>query len=120
MVREGSGEDLRRMADALRSGAKMLSEACPACSSPLFDLKGEIWCLRCQKRVVRVRDEGELPEAMLPYVIRNLSTTIISKLEELTLLLTRTSEPENIKRIADSMQSLINLLLSGRSLRKSS
>ena len=58
-MRATSDDSMKQMAELLRSGAKMLSQSCPECGSPLFQLKsGEIWCANCQRRVVIV-SEGE-------------------------------------------------------------
>lgn len=38
------------MADYLLKGGKMLSKACPACGSPLFEYKGETLCVVCAER----------------------------------------------------------------------
>ncbi|NYT05140.1 MAG: hypothetical protein GKC04_02020 [Methanomicrobiales archaeon] len=35
------------MAEYLLKGGKMLSATCPACGSPLFDVKGETLCVVC-------------------------------------------------------------------------
>ncbi|MEN3059018.1 MAG: Sjogren's syndrome/scleroderma autoantigen 1 family protein, partial [Candidatus Methanosuratincola petrocarbonis] len=44
---------VKRMADLLREGATMLSQACPECKTPLFRLSsGEVICPGCNKRVV--------------------------------------------------------------------
>jgi len=55
-----SGKGVKEMAEMLRQGAKMLSYSCPECGSPLFQLKsGEVWCARCQKRVVIVAEDED-------------------------------------------------------------
>ena len=38
------------MAEYLLKGAKMLSRACPVCDSPLFEHKGETFCVVCRER----------------------------------------------------------------------
>jgi UPF0148 protein len=40
------------MAEYLLKGGKMLSRECPACRSPLFEIKGETLCVVC-------RDQGQ-------------------------------------------------------------
>ncbi|MEM3921438.1 MAG: Sjogren's syndrome/scleroderma autoantigen 1 family protein [Nitrososphaerota archaeon] len=71
-------EYMRRMADALRSGAKMLADQCPVCNSPLFEIKDQIWCLKCNKRVIRVSSAD-------PREIKDLTETLISLLKALEL-----------------------------------
>ena len=38
------------MAEYLLKGAKMLSRCCPACGSPLFEIKGETRCVVCPEK----------------------------------------------------------------------
>ena len=38
------------MAECLLKGGKMLSKACRACGSPLFEVKGETLCVVCRER----------------------------------------------------------------------
>jgi len=45
------------MADYLLKGGKMLSKACPACGSPLFEYKGETLCVVCAERGVESTEE---------------------------------------------------------------
>jgi UPF0148 protein len=55
------------MADYLLKGGKMLSKACPACGSPLFEYKGETLCVVCAERGVESAEEvAEQPAAPAP------------------------------------------------------
>jgi UPF0148 protein len=38
------------MAECLLAGGKMLSKACQACGSPLFEVKGETLCVVCREK----------------------------------------------------------------------
>ena len=38
------------MAECLLRGGKMLSKACRACGSPLFEVKGETFCVVCREK----------------------------------------------------------------------
>jgi UPF0148 protein len=68
----GSEASIKRMSELLKSGATMLSEACPICSTPLFKLRsGEVIC-PIHGRVQIVRSDEEL-----------LSVTTINTLDEL-------------------------------------
>lgn len=83
-----SGDDaakMRRMVDLLRSGATMLADVCPICSSPLFKLKsGEVYCPGCEKRVVFVKEGEDVAKATQIQVISELTSTASQKLMELT------------------------------------
>jgi len=109
-----SEDYIKRMSDALRSGAKMLQETCPVCSSPLFSIRGEMWCLKCNKRVVKVSELDEVGEASIPYLLASISNTIYSKIEELNILLQRATEPEEIMKISNTLESLLRLIRESR------
>ncbi len=48
------------MAEYLLKGARMLSRGCPACGSPLFEIKGETRCVVCAEA------HREVPPVMGP------------------------------------------------------
>jgi uncharacterized Zn finger protein (UPF0148 family) len=107
---------IRRMSDALRSGARMLSEMCPVCNSPLFEIRGELRCIRCDKPVVKVHEESEVLVASAPLTLTRLENTITDKLDVLANLLQRTSEPEELRQLAETIISLIQLFHESRKL----
>jgi UPF0148 protein len=45
---EKSPDDI--MAECLLKGGKMLSKACRTCGSPLFEVKGETFCVVCREK----------------------------------------------------------------------
>jgi uncharacterized Zn finger protein (UPF0148 family) len=107
---------ISRMSDALRSGARMLSEMCPVCNSPLFEIRGELRCIRCDKPVVKVHEESEVLVASAPLILTRLENAITDKLEVLTNLLQKTSEPEELRQLAETIISLIQLFHESRKL----
>ncbi|WP_246496105.1 Sjogren's syndrome/scleroderma autoantigen 1 family protein [Methanocalculus chunghsingensis] len=52
------------MADYLLKGAKMLAKTCPVCHAPLFEYKGERFCVLCANNP-RSEDNEEKPPAPL-------------------------------------------------------
>lgn len=107
---------IQRMSDALRSGAKMLSEICPVCNSPLFEIRGEMRCIRCDKPVVVVREETEVLSASTPFVLTQLENAISAKIDSMTNLLQKTSDPEDVKQLAETLLSLVKLFHESRKL----
>ncbi|MEM4302457.1 MAG: Sjogren's syndrome/scleroderma autoantigen 1 family protein [Candidatus Caldarchaeum sp.] len=107
---------IKRMSDAIRSGAKMLSEICPVCNSPLFEVKGELRCIRCDKPVIRVREESEMLTASTPLILSRLENALSAKIDVLTVLLQRSSEPEEIRVLSETLSSLIKLFHESRKL----
>jgi len=48
-----NNKNVRKMADLLRSGYKMLNKSCPECNSPIFqDKEGNLFCPTCNRQVV--------------------------------------------------------------------
>jgi UPF0148 protein len=91
-------EDVRRMADLLKSGATMLSDTCPVCGSPLFRIKGEVFCAKCNKPVVYEKATATGPSAKISpsHLLDSLEQTIVSKLNEANEALKNEKEPERL------------------------
>ena len=50
-------ENIKKMADLLRSGSTMLNMACPVCNNPIFRNKdGNTYCPTCNRKVLVVND----------------------------------------------------------------
>ena len=49
------------MAEYLLRGGKMLSKACRACGSPLFEMKGETFCVVCREKGGEAGKEAAVP-----------------------------------------------------------
>lgn len=113
-----NSENIKKMADALRAGAKMLPDICPICKSPLFEIKGEIRCIKCDKKVIKVKDESEATTYTIPYILRNLDLTLIQKIEELTLKLSKTFDLNEIKNTGEILNILLNVLRESKKLQE--
>jgi len=91
-------DDVKRMADLLKSGATMLSDICPVCGSPLFKVKGEVFCAKCNKPVVYERATATGPSATVSpsNLMNSLEQTIVTKLSEANDVLKSEKEPEKL------------------------
>jgi uncharacterized Zn finger protein (UPF0148 family) len=50
---ERQDASIKKMAKALREGARMLDIACPVCNNPIFQFKsGEKMCVSCERKVI--------------------------------------------------------------------
>src|SRR5437660_12011462 len=89
-------EDVKRMADLLKSGATMLSDVCPVCGTPLFKVTGEVFCAKCNKPVVYQRAMS--PQATLSpgYLLDSGEMTLIGKVSEAHAVLTIEQYPANL------------------------
>ncbi|MEM0374878.1 MAG: Sjogren's syndrome/scleroderma autoantigen 1 family protein [Nitrososphaerota archaeon] len=112
-MQPGENERVRRIAAAIKSGAKLRTEVCPVCGSPLVEMRGEVRCVVCDRPVVIVRDEAEAGRAMYPYVLSALEEVVVAKLEELTRVLAGAAEPEEVGRVSDAIDRLLAVLRKG-------
>ncbi len=67
----------------LRSGATMLADQCPECYSPLFKKGDEVWCPKCNKRVIKVKAGEETVQIPRLNILSLLESTTIEKLAQL-------------------------------------
>jgi len=96
------------MADLLKQGATLTDLSCPACASPIFKLKsGELWCAKCQKRVVLVK-EGQTPEeATRPILLSTLESTLLTKMQEIEKRIKEENDPEQLQKLTTTLSSLL-------------
>ncbi len=106
-------ERVRKIAAAIKSGAKLRTELCPVCGSPLVEIKGEVRCVVCDRPVVIVRDEAEAGRAMYPYVLSALEEVVVAKLEELTRVLAGAVDPDEVGRVSEAIYRLLAVLRKG-------
>jgi len=99
------------MANLLKQGAQLTEYSCPACASPLFKLKsGDIWCAKCQKRVIIVK-EGETPEeATKPAVLSGLESTVLAKIQEVESKLKTEQDPAQLEKLSNILTTLLENL----------
>src|SRR5215472_9911220 len=94
------GEDVRRMADLLKSGATMLSDICPECGTPLFKLKGETFCAKCNRPVVYAKATATAAVTGLALspgmLLDSVEQTIVVKINEANEILKNEKQPEKL------------------------
>jgi len=99
------------MADLLRQGSTLTELACPACASPLFRLKnGDLWCGRCEKKVIVVKEgEGET-EATGSIVLQNLEVTLLAKVQTIQNRIEHEENPEELQKLNTVLSGLLENL----------
>jgi UPF0148 protein len=114
-------EDVRRMADLLKSGATMLSDTCPVCSSPLFRIKGEVFCAKCNKPVVyeKATATGPSPTVSASHLLDSLEQTIMTKLNEANEALKSEKEPQRLTVYSNLVFGWLSTLEKLRSVKES-
>ena len=104
-------EYIKKMADMLRKGSTLTDLACPACSAPLFRLKsGEILCVKCEKKVIIVK-EGVDPEKIKKSIIlENLEKTLLTRITEMQNRLQHETNIQEIEKISLTLSTLLESL----------
>ena len=114
-------KNIKMMADLLRQGATLTEHSCPACSSPLFKLRsGDLWCARCQKRVIIVREGDPEPETTDPMFFANLESTILVKIHEIEKELREEKATEKLQNLGTTLSTLLKNLEKIRKMKKAS
>ncbi|MBD3189206.1 MAG: hypothetical protein GF308_01105 [Candidatus Heimdallarchaeota archaeon] len=114
---------VKALAEALGSGGTLLDISCPQCNSPLIKIDDKIYCKFCDKEVIVYKDEKELPPELqkaLRGSTRELTTpsstdskieeTMKQKIEKLRERLERTDEPDEIIKLSEAIDRLIDTL----------
>jgi uncharacterized Zn finger protein (UPF0148 family) len=118
MAKEDS-KNIKIMADLLRQGTTLTEHACPACSSPLFKLRSkDLWCAKCQKRVIILREGEPEPETFKPPVFSSLETTLMKKIKEIEKQLVQETDAKQLKTLSTTLSVLLESLEKTRKIKK--
>jgi UPF0148 protein len=110
---------MKRMANLLRQGTALTDLACPACASPLFRLKnGELWCAKCEKKVIVVK-EGEEPTNIAGNVVLDtLEVTLLAKVQEIQNKMQREQNVEKLQKLSKTLAELLENLEKTKKVKK--
>lgn len=100
-------EEVKHMANLLKSGATMLFEHCPQCGSPLFKIQNEIWCSKCNKKVVKVKKGEELSHSTL---LKAIEKIVLLKLKEVSLHLKNESDITKLENLSNLLSIWLDIL----------
>ncbi len=111
-------DDIQNMVEMLKSGAALTELACPACVSPLFRFKsGELWCAKCEKRVV-VLKEGEAKEnAKSKTQLATVENTVLAKIHAVEEKIRKEERVEELQKLNAVLASLLENLQKLKSLK---
>jgi UPF0148 protein len=107
---EKNDSSVRKMAELLRQGATMLADACPQCGSPLFKVKDDIYCAKCDRRIVYAHSDEEAVSHAVKNLIPELRETLITKLKDLTEVISSETDTEALTKLANLMVLLLQAL----------
>ena len=100
---------MKRMADLLKSGATMIFEHCPECNTPLFKINDEVWCPKCNKRVIIVK-EGEEASVAGMLLLDDAEKTIMAKLQETSLWIRNEKDPSKLRELGSLLSTWLEAL----------
>jgi UPF0148 protein len=104
-------QTIKRMADLLRQGLTLTELACPVCASPLFRLKsGELWCAKCEKKVIVVKDEAEIAKITSAAALENLENTLIAKIQEVQSKMQQETNVDELQKLGATLSGLLESL----------
>jgi UPF0148 protein len=107
------------MADMLRRGATLTERSCPSCSSPLFKLRsGALWCARCQRRVIVVKEGETSTKATTPALLTNLESTVLNKIQEIEKEIKQEKDAEKLQRLGSVLSTLLESLEKIRKIKR--
>ena|SRR5208337_4831972 len=99
------------MADLLRQGSTLTELACPACASPLFRLKnGELWCERCKKKVIVVKEGEQETKATGSNALAGLEATLLAKVQAVQNKIEHEEKPEELEKLNTVLAGLLDNL----------
>ena len=101
---------VKKMADLLRKGATMLADACPQCGSPLFKVKDDMYCVKCDRQVVYAESDEEVEVQAMKTLIPELRETLLNKLKSLNEVVDNETDTEALTKLANLMVLLLQAL----------
>ena len=95
----------------MKQGATLTEWSCPVCASPLFKLKsGELWCAKCQKRVIVVKEGETAEEAGKSITLSGLESTVLTKIKEIQVKINEEKDPAQLEKLSATLASLLDNL----------
>lgn len=102
---------LKGMVDLLRQGATLTDLSCPACASPLFKLQsGKLWCVKCQKQVVVLKEGESSANITAPLLLGTLEETVIAKIQDIESKIRQENDPEQLQKLSSILTTLLQNL----------
>lgn len=110
---------IKKMADLLRQGSTLTDLACPACASPLFKLKnGDLWCAKCEKKVIVVKEGEEPSKITSPMVLDTLEATLLQKMQEIQGKIQHAESTEELQKLGSTLSELLENLEKIRKIKR--
>jgi UPF0148 protein len=118
-VARKDAKDLETMANLLKQGAALTEYSCPVCASPLFKLKtGDLWCAKCQKHVVIVKEGETTAEATRTLTLNAVESTVLMKIQEIEKRLKEETDATQLEKLTATLTSLLENLEKIRKIKR--
>ena len=102
--------NVKKMADLLRGGAKMLSSTCPECGSILFKVDDNVICPNCNKKVVIIKDTQETKTLARNLLLDQVEKTVINNISELEKSIREEKDLEELRNMSEILSILLDIL----------
>lgn len=104
------GQYLERATELLRSGATMLAQGCPVCTTPLFKIGEQIMCVKCNKPVVILKATEDESKIFRERTLAATEQTLLLKIKEVQSEIEKEKDPANIAQLTESLSNLLSAL----------
>jgi len=108
----------RRAANWLKMGGRMLSEVCSKCGSPLFEIRGEIWCPGCNKPVMTAEERRLVLEVERVNILQRVEETLINRISQLEVEVRRAKDIQGLQSSAYTLYLLLACLESLKKIKE--
>jgi UPF0148 protein len=99
------------MVDLLRQGSTLTDLACPVCASPIFKLRnGDLWCAKCEKKVIVVKEGEEPTRITSSMVLDTLEATLLTKIQEIQNKMQGEQNVDELQKLGKALSDLLENL----------
>jgi UPF0148 protein len=102
-------EQIKKMAELLKSGATMLQDTCPVCNSPLFKFEGKTFCVKCGTSPAGGAKVTSRPDNVGSALIR-MNSTVLKRIDELEIEIAKTTDLDKLSEFAKLTLVFLNIL----------
>ncbi len=101
---------LERATELLRSGATMLAQGCPVCTTPLFKIGEQVICVKCNKPVVILKATEDESKIIRERTLAATEQTLLLKIKEVQSQIEKEKDPATITLLTENLSNLLGAL----------
>jgi uncharacterized Zn finger protein (UPF0148 family) len=80
---------------------------------------GKLWCAKCQKRVVVVKEGEPTAKITAPLLLGKLEATVLAKIQEVENKIQQENDPEQLQKLSNILSTLLQNLEKIRKMKPS-